>query len=1019
MHTSVSQKSEPQRRIHKQKKVLRRQSLQVQEKQPKPVSPLSVSQTDKTYPSGTLEKKRNCSTNDWCYKENLNAISNHGLFTLVDAFLSFWVLLVPPFKDIFIDVDADPFLLVCTICIFVFFILEIVMLSIGQEKYFLGTYFWLDVLATASLVIDMFPKNNFSNIRYISNDRDQLELPEINRYAQILGRLGRTVRLLRLFRQLRVIQILGRSFNDEKNEDLDPAHGGAEKLVASVSDRMSRRVVVIILVSVTSLMLLQQPQLDFSREESIRLLASVARNGTTTRSFNDTLTKFLSIRERVENGRLLSLSIHNKTFKSWSLPPEVQQDELRDNQWEKLVITEADESIIASFDLRPEVATQAKYDIGIIGAVTFILIFFAFLLSWDSVQLIRGPFQKMLRAETLSKALLRFFKKTAQSDDINVVSRSVVETSQQLLRCQSVHLYFIDKVSKTMICRHSCNMEIKSRKSIRGTMNRISSFGSRSNITTETQKRHSDLGETFSISLEDEKYLSVLVANTGKSTTQENVLCYNGKEYRCKNVLVIPVMDSSKKVVAIVEAVNKRFGEFTEKDMESMKAFSEQMSAVVSRRAYDAVYSSILSEDSGIDDTARSLLTQYSLAKIHNEDDVKTNRGHFSAARNNSMIDDLFIAKGSDNTQLHDQITFRKEHLESADGKIGKYLDWNTNLFEMDVSELQFAVVALLTDLGLLAEFQISRNTMLNFLEVVANSYLPKSEIPYHNFYHGFNVFQVCTIMIHDTHLSDHLERCDILALLLGSICHDIGHKGVNNQFHKAMYRKDPILPQLALTYNDASVLENMHCSKAFKITTEEGCNIFSKLTKAKEFEVRRMMIKGILATDMEFHFSHVKKLQSKTNFEIENRQDRTFLVEISMHTSDLNNPTQPWENSKRWARAVAQEFVDQVKLERQYGLPVSSHMDLQGEFDENNSGWAKLNISFTEYLVKGLLEAFCDFFPAWNPRMEEMEKNLAMWKRIAGKKQIMHVSDTKEVGSAASKNVEVKISGNEAKKDA
>jgi len=929
-------------------------------------------------------------------RQKLNDLTNHTLFTLVDAFLSFWVLLVPPFKDMFIPVEADEFLLTVTIIIFVFFILEIIILAVAQDQYFMRTYFWLDVVATASLVVDMVPRDDSRSTRELAESANFNQLQSIEAMAQLLGRLGRTVRLLRLFRQLRVIKVLMRGFNnsDEGGGGSSGSERAAEALVERVSDRMSRRVVVIILVSVISIMLLQLPSIDRSREESVRLLGAAARNGTTTVSFKTALSKFVTLRE-TGSGRILSLSVNNETFKSWDQAPEIQKNELRPNQWEELILKTPDTLMtIVAFDLRPEVKSQAEFDIGIIAAVTCILFFFAVLLSWDSVQLIREPFQKMLRAESLSKALLTVFKVTAHEDDINVVSQTVVEASHKLLRCESVNLYFVDHLTKKISCRHNCTYRPspKQRTSSWGeAFGNLRSRGKSSSSAKKERVRSVKPFSMFSIDLVDEHYISVYVANHGESVTKTNVQCYNGEPYMCRNVMVTPVLDAAQKVVAVVEAVNKRNGgEFTEEDSESMTAFSEQMSAVISRKAFDALTSSLLSSESSLDDTARSLLKQYS-ANSHSDDSSKLEKNNEKGYNNNgaegkkmhgrhdSMSDLARAARDNDDAPLHAMVEKRTLQLQTATGQIGKFLDWNTDLFEVPIDDLQFACVAMMSDMGLLQEFRISRNTMLNFLEVVAGSY---TNVPYHNFYHGFNVFQVCFMMLQDTRLKDFLERCDMVGLLIGGICHDIGHKGVNNTFHKLMYRDDPKHPTLALTYNDVSVLENMHTSRAFEISTEPGCNIFEHMQRQEHSDIRRMMIKGILATDMENHMDHVKKLQSKKNF-TKDLSDRTFLVEISMHTADLNNPTQPWENSKRWAIAVAQEFVEQVKLEREFGLPVSSHMDIKGELLATNPNLAKLNLSFINYLVKGLVFAFCDFFPEWKPRLEELENNLVMWQKI------------------------------------
>lgn len=49
-------------------------------------------------------------------------------------------------------------------------------------------------------------------------------------------------------------------------------------------------------------------------------------------------------------------------------------------------------------------------------------------------------------------------------------------------------------------------------------------------------------------------------------------------------------------------------------------------------------------------------------------------------------------------------------------------------------------------------------------------------------------------------------------ALMVASVAHDIGHPGVNNNF--LINSSD----ELALRYNDISVLENHHASSLFKI---------------------------------------------------------------------------------------------------------------------------------------------------------------------------------------------------------
>lgn len=87
------------------------------------------------------------------------------------------------------------------------------------------------------------------------------------------------------------------------------------------------------------------------------------------------------------------------------------------------------------------------------------------------------------------------------------------------------------------------------------------------------------------------------------------------------------------------------------------------------------------------------------------------------------------------------------------------------------------------------------------------------------------------------------------MAGFLSALLHDVAHPGVNNNFLIG------IKHQKAIRYNDNSVLEHHHCAIAFKLLLDPKNDIFELLSEAQYWNVRQIIIKMILATDISKHF--------------------------------------------------------------------------------------------------------------------------------------------------------------------
>ena len=109
------------------------------------------------------------------------------------------------------------------------------------------------------------------------------------------------------------------------------------------------------------------------------------------------------------------------------------------------------------------------------------------------------------------------------------------------------------------------------------------------------------------------------------------------------------------------------------------------------------------------------------------------------------------------------------------------------------------------------------------------------------------------------------------MAAVLAASVHDVDHPGRNNKFLVDSSH------ELALMYNDESVLENHHLAVAFKLLLQTECNFLENLETAQMKALRRMMIDMVLATDMSKHFQQLGAL--KTMVETKKVVNNGYLV--------------------------------------------------------------------------------------------------------------------------------------------
>jgi len=129
----------------------------------------------------------------------------------------------------------------------------------------------------------------------------------------------------------------------------------------------------------------------------------------------------------------------------------------------------------------------------------------------------------------------------------------------------------------------------------------------------------------------------------------------------------------------------------------------------------------------------------------------------------------------------------------------------------------------------LLTEFKLGPEKLEKIIKRVCLDY----NVPaYHNFTHGFNVFQMFYAILKKTELATVLDRTEKFAALLAALGHDLNHRGYNNAYEAKLQSKT------ALVYFDTAILESMHASLLIKILKDPEIGFFDLLPDLNVSEI-------------------------------------------------------------------------------------------------------------------------------------------------------------------------------------
>ncbi|KAE8619830.1 hypothetical protein XENTR_v10009994 [Xenopus tropicalis] len=295
---------------------------------------------------------------------------------------------------------------------------------------------------------------------------------------------------------------------------------------------------------------------------------------------------------------------------------------------------------------------------------------------------------------------------------------------------------------------------------------------------------------------------------------------------------------------------------------------------------------------------------------------------------------------------------------------LGKELDnlnkWGLNIFRVaeysNNRPLSCTMYTVFQERELLKTFKIPVDTLMTYMMTLEDHY--HADVAYHNSLHAADVTQSTHVLLSTPALDAVFTDLEILAALFAAAIHDVDHPGVSNQF---LINTNS---ELALMYNDESVLENHHLAVGFKLLQEENCDIFQNLTKRQRQTMRKMVIDMVLATDMSKHMSlladlktmvETKKVTSSGVLLLDNYTDRIQVLRNMVHCADLSNPTKPLELYRQWTDRILEEFFRQGDKERERGMEISPMCD------KHTASVEKSQVGFIDYIVHPLWETWAD----------------------------------------------------------
>ncbi|XP_075465102.1 dual 3',5'-cyclic-AMP and -GMP phosphodiesterase 11A [Ascaphus truei] len=527
-----------------------------------------------------------------------------------------------------------------------------------------------------------------------------------------------------------------------------------------------------------------------------------------------------------------------------------------------------------------------------------------------------------------SRALLEVVNDLFEEQtDLEKIVKKIMHRAQTLLKCERCSVLLLEDIESPVV-KFTKSFELLS------------------------PKCSADAENSFKDSMEKSSYSDWLINNSIAELVASTGLPVNISDayqdprfdaeadqfsgFHIRSVLCVPIWNSSHQIIGVAQVLNRLDGNpFDDADQRLFEAF--------------VIFCGL-----GINNTIMYDQVKKSWAKQSVALDVLS----YHATCSKAEVDKFKAA----NIPLVSEIAIGDVHFDD---------------FSLDVDAMVTAALRMFMELGMVQKFKIDYETLCRWLLTVRKNY---RMVLYHNWRHAFNVCQLMFAMLTTAGFQEILGDTEILAVIVGCLCHDLDHRGTNNAFQA---KSGSALSQL---YGTSATLEHHHFNHAVMILQSEGHNIFANLSAQQYSDIMQLLKQSILATDITLHFERRNEffeLVSKGDYNWNVKNHRIIFRSMLMTACDLGAATKPWEISRQVAELVTSEFFEQGDRERS-----ELKMTPSAIFDRNRKDeLPRLQLEWIDNICMPLYQSLVKVNVKLKPMLDSVVANRDKWEEMHQKR--------------------------------